>query len=46
MAANTTAAVELRGLTKHFGTVQANAGVNLRVDPGTIHGVIGENGLP
>jgi ABC-type uncharacterized transport system ATPase subunit len=44
MATNTTAAVELRGLTKHFGTVQANAGVNLRVEPGTIHGVIGENG--
>jgi len=44
MAANTTAAVELRGLTKHFGSVLANAGVNLRVEPGTIHGVIGENG--
>src|ERR1019366_10197543 len=44
MATNTTAAVELRGLTKHFGSVQANAGVNLRVEPGTIHGVIGENG--
>jgi general nucleoside transport system ATP-binding protein len=44
MAANTTAAVELRGLTKHFGSVLANAGVNLRVAPGTIHGVIGENG--
>ena len=44
MAANTTAAVELRGLTKHFGSVEANAGVNLRVEPGTIHGVIGENG--
>ncbi len=44
MATNTTAAVELRGLTKHFGSVQANAGVNLHVEPGTIHGVIGENG--
>src|SRR5450631_2305934 len=44
MAANTTTAVELRGLTKHFGSVLANAGVNLRVEPGTIHGVIGENG--
>jgi ABC-type sugar transport system ATPase subunit len=31
MATSTTAAVELRGLTKHFGSVQANAGVNLRV---------------
>src|SRR5580698_3954415 len=44
MATNTTAAVELRGLTKHFGSVLANAGVDLRVEPGTIHGVIGENG--
>ncbi|HUK83943.1 MAG TPA: ABC transporter ATP-binding protein [Verrucomicrobiae bacterium] len=40
----TTAAVELCGLTKQFGNVLANAGVNLRVEPGTIHGVIGENG--
>ena len=31
-------------LTKHFGSVLANAGVNLRVEAGTIHGVIGENG--
>ncbi|HOX58784.1 MAG TPA: ABC transporter ATP-binding protein [Candidatus Paceibacterota bacterium] len=37
-------AVELRGLTKRFGSVLANAGVDLRVAPGTIHGVIGENG--
>ena len=34
----------LRGLTKRFGLVQANAGVNLRVEAGTIHGLIGENG--
>jgi general nucleoside transport system ATP-binding protein len=44
MSAETTAAVELRGLTKQFGSVVANAGVNLRVESGTIHGVIGENG--
>jgi len=37
-------AVELRGLTKQFGAVLANAGVNLRVEAGTIQGVIGENG--
>ena len=37
-------AVELRELTKRFGNVAANAGVNLRVERGTIHGVIGENG--
>ena len=39
-----TPAVELRELTKQFGNVLANAGVNLRVGAGTIHGVIGENG--
>jgi simple sugar transport system ATP-binding protein len=44
MMANASAAVELRGLTKQFGSVLANAGVNLRVEAGTIHGVIGENG--
>ena len=44
MPAETPPAIELRGLTKRFGSVLANAGVNLRVEPGTIHGVIGENG--
>ena len=44
MAAETTVAVELRGLTKRFGNVVANTGVNLRVETGTIHGLIGENG--
>ena len=44
MPAETPATVELRGLTKQFGRVLANAGVNLQVKPGTIHGVIGENG--
>src|SRR5580704_12436445 len=44
MPADATAAVELRELTKQFGAVAANAGVNLRVQPGTIHGVVGENG--
>ena len=38
------AAVELRDLTKRFGNVIANAGVNLQVESGTIHGVVGENG--
>jgi simple sugar transport system ATP-binding protein len=44
MTANAPPAVELRALTKQFGSVLANAGVNLRVEAGTIHGVIGENG--
>src|SRR3954465_9524783 len=37
-------AVELRGLTKRFGTVLANADINLRIERGTIHGIVGENG--
>src|SRR5438105_9997574 len=37
-------AVELRGLAKRFGTLLANDGVNLRVQSGAIHGIIGENG--
>jgi simple sugar transport system ATP-binding protein len=41
---STGVAVELRGLSKRFGSVLANAGVTLRVRAGTIHGVIGENG--
>src|SRR5271167_1177378 len=44
MAPEMPAAVELRGLTKRFGSVVANDSVNLRIEPGTIHGVIGENG--
>ncbi len=36
--------VELRDIHKHFGPVRANDGVNLCVEPGTIHGLLGENG--
>ena len=38
------AAIELRGISKAFGPVQANKNINLRVEKGTIHGIIGENG--
>ena len=34
----------MRNLTKRFGSVLANSGVNLRVEAATIHGVVGENG--
>jgi len=37
-------AIELRGINKAFGTVQANRDVSLTVRRGTIHGIIGENG--
>lgn len=38
------AAIELRGISKAFGPVQANRDIDLRVPKGTIHGIIGENG--
>ena len=36
--------VELRDIHKHFGPVRANDGVSLTIEPGTIHGLLGENG--
>jgi len=40
----TAPAIELKGITKAFGPVQANKDISIRVMPGTIHGIIGENG--
>lgn len=37
-------AIELIGINKSFGPVQANKDINLTVETGTIHGIIGENG--
>jgi simple sugar transport system ATP-binding protein len=37
-------AIELVGINKRFGSVQANRDVSLRVEKGAIHGIIGENG--
>ncbi len=37
-------AIELKGISKSFGPVQANKDVNIAVPKGTIHGIIGENG--
>jgi simple sugar transport system ATP-binding protein len=36
--------LELRNVTKRFGAVLANDHVNITVDAGTIHAIIGENG--
>ncbi|MCG6904511.1 MAG: ATP-binding cassette domain-containing protein, partial [Rhodobacter sp.] len=38
------AAIELKGISKAFGPVQANKNISIKVMPGTIHGIIGENG--
>jgi simple sugar transport system ATP-binding protein len=37
-------AIELRGISKAFGPVQANRDIHIRVARGSIHGIIGENG--
>jgi general nucleoside transport system ATP-binding protein len=36
--------LELRDITKRFGSVLANDNVNIVVKPGTIHAIVGENG--
>jgi len=36
--------LELRNITKTFGDVVANDDVSLKVDKGTIHAIVGENG--
>ena len=36
--------LELTDINKSFGHVQANKNINLKINKGTIHGIIGENG--
>ncbi len=42
--AHTEHRLELRGIRKTYPAVVANDGIDLRVDPGEIHAVVGENG--
>ncbi|PLX37989.1 MAG: heme ABC transporter ATP-binding protein [Hyphomicrobiales bacterium] len=37
-------AIELVGIDKRFGAVHANRDINLTVEKGSIHGIVGENG--
>ena len=36
--------LELKGIHKHFGQVYANQDINITIESGTIHGLLGENG--
>lgn len=36
--------LELKDIHKHFGPVRANDGIDLTVEAGTMHGLLGENG--
>ncbi|MBC6437155.1 MAG: ABC transporter ATP-binding protein [Rhodobacteraceae bacterium] len=37
-------AIELKGISKAFGPVQANTDITMSIARGTIHGIVGENG--
>lgn len=39
-----TPAIELVGIDKRFGPVHANRAIDLVIEKGTIHGIVGENG--
>jgi ABC-type uncharacterized transport system ATPase subunit len=36
--------IELRDIHKYYGSIKANNGINLKVESGQIHGILGENG--
>ncbi len=36
--------IEIQGLVKTFGSLRALDGLDLRVEPGEVHGVLGPNG--
>jgi simple sugar transport system ATP-binding protein len=37
-------AIEMRGITKRFGAVTANKGINITIQDQSIHAIVGENG--
>ncbi len=39
-----TTIIEMRGISKRFGDVQANDNASLQVEKGTVHSIVGENG--
>lgn len=39
-----TTIIEMRGISKRFGDVQANDNASLLVEKGTVHSIVGENG--
>lgn len=39
-----TSLLQLSGVSKRYGGVQANSGIDLTVDAGSIHAILGENG--
>ncbi len=43
-AAPVAPAIELIGVSKSFGPVQANKDIDMTVAKGAIHGIVGENG--
>jgi simple sugar transport system ATP-binding protein len=40
----TAPAIQLKKISKSFGSVQANKDIDLTIERGTIHGIVGENG--
>jgi simple sugar transport system ATP-binding protein len=36
--------ITIHDIHKHYGKVRANDGISIEINPGTIHGILGENG--